>query len=484
MTTGRALNCTWAQSLIFLGESMTAELKRPIGLDEPRLDRSIGLPGGVALVIGGVIGMGIYALIAAVAAQAGSALWLAFTLALIISAIGVAPLIMLAGALPRAGGGYLFTSRLLNPLVGTVTSYLAVLGGAGSTAMVAQGLAGYLAPYLPQALPVKVVALSLPLAFFLLYRFGLRLANSLQVILAAQLIIALVGYGVAGLVETGPGLSLTLPRGLGGLIMATIMSYSVCMGFQVVGEMGEEMVNPRRNIPLALLIGGAVILVIYILVGSVFVGSVPYNLETFQNMTAPLAETGKIFLPGYWLVVVSLGAVSAGLTSFNAGAIALPRELFSQARDGVLPQFFAQIDPKTHTPLNAVGAYFLLVIILLLAGPGIDFFGVLAAVGILAMTAILGVAAVRLPARFPERYQQAYFKMPKWLLVVTAVFSVVSCLGFIVIVLMEMPSVGLVYLAWTLVVVIYYRLRVAQLKRQGVDWAARIRTLPGHDEGE
>jgi APA family basic amino acid/polyamine antiporter len=463
---------------------MTADQHKSSGPDEPRLERFIGLTGGVALVIGGVIGMGIYALIAAVAAQAGSALWLAFTLALVISAIGVAPLIMLAGALPRAGGGYLFASRLLNPLVGTIASYLAVLGGAGSTALVALGLAGYLKPYLPQVWPVQIVAILLPLAFYLLYYFGLRLAASLQVILAAQLIIALAGYGLAGLADTGLSLSLTLPQGVGGLVMATIMSYSVCMGFQVIGEMGEEMVNPRRNIPLALLIGGAVILVVYILVGSVFVGSIPYNPETFRNMTAPLTETGKIFLPEYWLIFLSLGAVSAGLTSFNAGAIALPRELFAQARDGLLPGFFAQIDARTHSPRNAVGAYFLLVVLILLAGPSIDFCGVMAAVGILAMTAILGLAAVRLPSRFPERYQQAYFKMPPWLLVATAVISVVSCLGFIVIVLMEMPLVGLVYLVWIAAVVVYYHWRVHQLKARGVDWAALMKTVPGHDEVE
>jgi amino acid transporter len=70
-------------------------------LAEVDLARPVGLLGGIALVIGGVIGMGIYALIAAVAAQAGSALWLAFLLAVIVSAIGVAPLIQIASALPR-----------------------------------------------------------------------------------------------------------------------------------------------------------------------------------------------------------------------------------------------------------------------------------------------------------------------------------------------------------------------------------------------
>lgn len=246
---------------------------------ELRLGRSIGLAGGIALVVGGVIGMGIYALIAAVAAQAGSALWIAFTLAMIVSAVGVAPLIQIASALPRAGGGYLYASRLIDPLTGTQTSSWAILGGASSTAMVALGMAGYAAPYLPFAVPVRVLAVLLPLVFFALYLFGLRLAASLQMILAAQLILALGIYGVAGAAGRDLTLSFDLPRGAGGLIMATILCYSVCMGFQVVAEMGEEMRNARRNIPLALLFGGGIVLVVYILVGTVFISSVAYDFE-------------------------------------------------------------------------------------------------------------------------------------------------------------------------------------------------------------
>ncbi|MEE4608721.1 MAG: APC family permease [Desulfobacteraceae bacterium] len=450
--------------------------------EDVRLDRPIGLAGGVALVVGGVIGMGIYALIAAVGAQAGSALWVAFAVAIIVSAVGVAPLIQIASALPRAGGGYLYTSRLMNPLLGTLTSSWAILGGASCTAMVALGMAGYVVPYLPFDLPLRVAAVLLPLAFFGLYLFGLRLAASLQMIMAAQLIIALGIYGVVGAGANDLRFSLALPQGVGGLIMAVILCYSVCMGFQVIAEMGEEMKNARRNIPLSLLIGGSLVLVIYILVGTVFISSIPYEFDTIRSMTAPLMDTGKTFLPDFWVTFLSLGALSAGLTSFNAGAIALPRELFSQARDGVMPAFLGRIDRRTRTPLNAVGVYFAFTILLVLMGQSIDFYGVMTAVGILMMTAMIAVAGVRLPKRFPERYATAYFKIsPLWLKVI-AVISVVSSLGFIFLVLVELPVVGGVYAGWTLLVGVYFRFRINWLKAQGEDWQERFRRIPGHDE--
>ena len=449
---------------------------------EIRLDRPFGLLGGIALVIGGVIGMGIYALIAVVAAQAGSALWLAFTIAILVSIIGVVPLIQIASALPRAGGGYLYTSRLLNPLMGTLTSNLALLGACSSTALVAVGLAGYITPYLPFDIPVRWVAILLPLLFLAVSFFGLRLATWLQMALAAQLIIALLVYALAGSFKYSFSLSITLPQGIGGMIMASILCYSVCLGFQVIAEMGEEMRNARRNIPLSLFIGGAIVLVIYILVGTVFINAVPYDFEEIKAMTAPLTETGEIFLPAFWVIFLSIGALSAGLTSFNAGAIALPRELFSQARDGIMPGFLKKIDPRTRSPLNAVAAFFLLVMILILTGQSIDFLGVMAAVGILLMTAIMAIAAVRLPKKFPERYAAAFFKLSKTWLIIFAIISTVSSLGFVFIVLMELPIVGIIYIAWIILVIVYYFMRVSRLKKSGFDWEAAIGRIPGFDE--
>ena len=264
--------------------------------------------------------------------------------------------------------------------------------------------------------------------------------------------------------------------------MASILCYSVCLGFQVIAEMGEEMRNARRNIPLSLFTGGAIVLVIYILVGTVFINAIPYDFEKIKAMTAPLTETGEIFLPAFWVIFLSIGALSAGLTSFNAGAIALPRELFSQARDGILPEFLKKIDRRTRSPLNAVAAFFLLVVILILTGQSIDFFGVMAAVGILLMTAIMAIAAVRLPKKFPGRYSAAYFRLSKPWLITLAVISTISSLGFVFIVLMELPVVGIIYVVWIVLVILYYFLRVNRLKKSGFDWEATIGRIPGFDE--
>lgn len=453
-----------------------------VHMEDGKLSRSMGLAGGIALAVGGVIGMGIYALIAPIGAQAGSSLWLAFTVTILISAVGVIPFMQIASAMPRAGGGYLFTSRLINPFVGTIVSWWAILGGACSSTFVSLGMAGYIAPYLPWDIPVRVLALMFPVILFLLYLFGLRLASSVQVLLTIQLIIALLVYGFAGSAKNGVSVSFEFPQGAGGFIMACILCYSVCVGFQVIAEMGEEMVNARRNIPLSLLIGGTIVFFIYFLVGAVFIGLVPYDFDTIASMTAPLKTTGELFLPRFWVAFLSVGALSAGFTSLNAGAIALPRELFSQARDGIAPVSMGKIHRRTGSPLNAVGAYFLFVMALLLAGQDIGFYGVMTAVGILLMTAVISVAALMLPARYPDRYEHAYFRVPKGWLVFVAVVSVASCIGFVGYVLKDLPSAGYIYIAWTALIVVYYLFRVRWLKSKGVDIHEQMTHIPGFDE--
>ena len=119
---------------------------------------------------------------------------------------------------------------------------------------------------------------------------------------------------------------------------------------------------------------------------------------------------------------------------------------------------------------------------MIILGQDIDFYGVMTAVGILMMTAIIAVAAVRLPAKYPERYEKAYFKLSKFWLIAIAVVAVLSCLGFVFLVLLEFPVVGLIYACWIVLVCVYYAVRVKKLKKAGVDWDARIRQIPGFGE--
>lgn len=448
------------------------------------LQRSIGLIGAVAIVVGGVLGMGVYVLVAEITAQAGRSIWLAFSVALAISVVGSLPLIQLASAMPRAGGGYFYTSRLLNPMLGTITSWWAILGGASSVAVVTVGLTSYILEFFGLDVPPIFASTVLLIVVYATYWFGVRMAISLQVVMTAQLVLALLIYGAYGVQKLELNFSPEFPQGVGGFFMAVVLSYTVVLGFQVIAEMGQEMTNPSKNIPLSLLIGCCVLLVLHVLVGAVFTASAPTDIEGLRALKAPLADSARTFLPTYFVTFLSIGAISAGLTSLNAGAIAIPRELYSQALDGVLPQWLGKVDARTHSPLNSVTFYFMFLAALVFLRLDIDYYGILAAVGILSMTTVISVAALFLPTRMPDRYAKAYIHMPIWLLYACCFASILSSLGFVAIVATEKPSVLAVYGCWTLLAIVYFSLRVRWLKRHNFDWAARTSDMRDDEPGQ
>ncbi|NUM55757.1 MAG: APC family permease [Candidatus Hydrogenedentes bacterium] len=451
---------------------------------KPHLERTIGLAGAVALVIGGVIGAGIYALIGSIGAKAGSATWLAFVIAMFVSVVGAIPVIQVASAMPRAGAGYLFASRLLFPMAGTVTSGIILVAGASSTALTMIALTTYLPPALTFGAPPHWIAVGMLVAFYLIMLLGLRMAIGLQVIMVAHMLVALGIYCVAGFATTPLEFSFTPRLGGGEFFIAVVLCYNACMGFQVLAEMGEEIRHAKRTIPLALIIGGAIVSIIYIVIGTVLVNSLPYTPEAYDPGNAPLNASALLFLPAPVVTFVGLGALTAGLTSLNAAAVALPRELFAQSRDGMLPEALSRVAPHTHSPLRAITAFFALVVALVLPNLEQDFYGLMAAIGIQIVTAMICLGSLRLYVKYPELYRSAYIVFPVWMLWACTIVTVVVTAGFVVMMAGEMPIVIVCYAVLAVCLAVYHAARVAYARRAGIPYDERVRRIPGDDEIE
>lgn len=461
---------------------------------EIKLGRAFGLGGGIALVVGSIIGMAIYTLIAPIAANGGNAMWLAFVIAIAISAIGVVPIIQVASAIPRAGVGYLATSRLSNPYCGGIASLLVIIGGTCATCFVCIGFAQIIASYwnwgIDMALEIRLLSLIIPILFMGLYLFKLQLANMVQIVMVILKVLALLVFvGVGLLMLSKPvQLSFVSPQGISGMILAVILSYSACIGFQVIAEMGEEMTHPKRNIPLSMIIGGIIVLIVYILVGAVFMAAIPYDYDNLINMKAPLLTAAQVFLSPGWVAVISFGALFAALTALNAGAMAIPREIFGQARDNLLPSGLSEVSSRTLTPLRSIGA-FLIVMLLILClqflNVDIEFYGVMAAVGMLTMTVIVDFTVINLPLKFPKMYRKAFIQISRPWLITLAIITALTSIPFIVLVMFDYKNALLVlgiYIGIIILYTLYYFFRVNWLKKQGVDWRERTKTISDSEE--
>lgn len=442
-----------------------------------QLQKKIGLVEGIALVSGGVIGMGIYVMIASIAEKSGSAVWLAIMLALGISLAGVVPLMQISSAIPVAGGGFFYCSRLLSPLAGTLVSYWAIIGGASSTCVVSVGLSNYVIALTGWNTSPLMLAGVIIVIFFILYHFGLKMVAWLQIILSAQLMLALLVYVTGVSFKSSPVIGFELPHGAGGLVMAVILAFNVCIGFQIITEMGEEMRNARRNIPLSLLFGGVSVLVIYIGIGVTYLGVLGERVAEFSDSSivrAPLVESARGILPDWAIVFMGIGAVSAALTSLNAAAITLPREIYAQARDRIIPPFFEKIHPATNNPMRAVTFFFVVVALLLITGAFIDtkniidFYGYMAACGVMMLTVFVSIASLRLKKIFPEQYAGAYFRVsPKWL-IFFATISIISSMGLVALLFMESKTIMYIYAGFSLLIIAYYFLRKNWMRKKNI----------------
>jgi amino acid transporter len=219
--------------------------------------------------------------------------------------------------------------------------------------------------------------------------------------------------------------------------------------------------------------------VLYIVVGQVFVSAAPYDLEVYEAMQIPLRETAELFLPGWLIPFLTIGAFTAALTSLNAGAIAIPREIFAQARDNIAPQILGKIHEKTRAPQHAVALFFALVVLILFFGMDVDYYGLLAAIGILIMSSMMCIACLFLPKKYPDRYRSAYIVFPVWLLWFCTIITILVSLVMFAALFIEKPSIIIVYFLWILYISLYYKWRTFGYTKE--DWQ-RLKEIPGNDE--
>ena len=431
------------------------------------LKNKIGLLGGVGIVVGGVIGMGTYALIPGIVANAGPAAWLAITIALVVSILSVLPLIQLSSAMPIAGGGFEYCRRLLSPYAGFLVSWLAVIGGACSISLISTALAQQFQEYIPFGIPPHIAAMCFVAVFYLFYLLGLQIVTMVQVVLCIQLLIALFMYFLPILFSKNFTLHATLPE-TPNFVLAVILAFNICLGFQIIIELGEEMKHPGKNIPLALLIGSGIILFVYLSVCFAYIYSVglEHTSEKIKLITTALPYYGVI-----GIVFIKMGVISSGLTAYSGGAIALPRELFAMARAKALPDYFHHVDSDGN-PSRAVGLFFGIVLVIMgvgnilehtgiiedYFGPDmmVDFYGYLAIFGIMIMTIVLSLAALRLPKLMPIKYATAYIRLPKWLLYSLCIISILASIFLTLVIMTKMIVLWIYIVILGLVTVLYF----------------------------
>ena len=332
---------------------------------DPGLTRRLGLTTATALVVAEVIGVGIFLTTAGMVKALGSPFWLlAVWLTTGIAASGGAICFgALAARCPEAGGPYVYLKEAYGRRAAFLFGWLSMLvTDPGITAAVAVGLAHYLGYLIPlHSWSSRAVAVG---SIWLLAAINIRGVNCSSVVIRG---LAGLKLGVLGLlviwglglgrgdwshlvpfVEQRPG---SEPL-VGALIGSMIAAFFSLGGWWDVSKLAGEVRDPGRNLPRALLLGVALVTLVYILISLVFIYLVP--VERIDTGATFAALAGEALFGRAGGVVLSLIVIITVLGSLAALLMAMPRVYFAMARDGLFFPAVATLHTKYQTPARAI----------------------------------------------------------------------------------------------------------------------------------
>ncbi len=343
------------------------------------LRRQIGLATAAAVVVGEVVGVGIFLTPAAMAKTLGSPLlvlvvWLLSGLMALAGALCYGEL---AARLPAAGGGYVYLREAYGAPVAFLYGWMVFLVlDPGLTAALAVGAASYVGYAAAlQPVGVKALAVAFIVALAAVNAGGVKLGGGvvrwLTVVKLALLLFILVwGFGrssgdwshFAPFVERRAG---SPPPGeaLAGGLVAAFFSFG---GWWDLSKLGGEVRDSRRTLPRALTLGVLLVTLVYVLTSAAFVYLVAP--ERVASREAFAAQAGEALFGAAGALVFTCVVVVAVVGSLAAYTLAAPRVYFAMARDGLFLHAAARLSPRTGAPVRAIVMQAGLAVVLVLLG--------------------------------------------------------------------------------------------------------------------
>jgi APA family basic amino acid/polyamine antiporter len=414
-----------------MAERSETRTVRESGNDAPALVRTVGLPGAVLLGLGSILGTGVFVAIGLGAGAAGPAVVLAIVLAAGLAACNGLSSAQLAAAHPVSGGTYEYGHRLIGPNVGFTAGWMFMIAKSASAATAALGCAGYLMNAIgwgADGWPAVVLAVVLVLLLGGLVLAGLRRSNALNAVVVSATVLALLAFvvallpmvvergdahwrpffagGVGAAAEGGVKLGPFGEAGLSGLLHATALMFVAYTGYGRIATLGEEVREPARIIPLAVIVTLIATLALYALVAVAAVGSVGAGVlaESTEGAASPLAAVAEAAGKPWARLAIDIGAVAAMLGVLLNLILGLSRVLLAMGRRGEMPRSFGRLNASGTTPVAAVLVVTIVIAGLALIGDVRTTWS-LSAFTVLVYYAITNAAALRLPGearRFPR----------------------------------------------------------------------------------
>lgn len=354
----------------------------PVSLEETRLSRILGTFDLTALGVGSTLGVGVYVLAGKVAKDiAGPSVILSFLIAAVVSVFAGLCYAEFGARVPKAGSAYIYSYVCIGEFAAFVIGWNLILEYIIGSASVARGISLYLDTLLNNTLettfkevaPINLsfmseyfdfVAFGLSIALAIAMSFGLKessLVNNLVTSLNIGIVLFVI---IAGSIKadvenwhlhpenttnsTVVGTGGFFPFGLDGTIKGAATCFYGFVGFDCIATTGEEVKNPKKAIPISIILSLGIIFLAYFGISTVLTLMVPYYL---QDENAPLPYAFD-YVGWHWAKwFVAIGGICGLFSSLFGAMFPLPRIIYAMASDGLIFRFLGSVSSRFHTPV-------------------------------------------------------------------------------------------------------------------------------------
>lgn len=389
----------------------TAQLARVMGI------WSLALYGA-----GDMLGAGVYGLVGRAAGQMGNAVWLAFIASMVAALCTGLSYAEIGSRYPKAAGAAFvvqrsFGKKFLSYVVGLAT----MASGLTSMAAGSRVFSGYLQAALggPDVVPLLALVIIFLLFLTAVNIWGMRESVILNVIctiieIFGLLLVIAVGlkyWGSIDYFETPISPTTGEPVGLGALLVlqGAVLTFYSFVGFEDMLNVSEEVKNPEKTFPIAMIIALSITTVIYISVSITAVSVIPH--ADLAKSTQPLVDVVKTAAPWFPPVVFSIIAMFAVANTALLNYIMGSRLIYGMAAQGLLPSFLDKIHAKRQTPHRAI--LVMLAIVLILAFIG-DISVLAKATSVLLLTVFIIVNASLIVLKRRPNEPKGRFRVPSF----------------------------------------------------------------------
>lgn len=420
---------------------------------QSQLKQGVDLAAVVALGLGTAVGVAIFSVIAPATALAGTGMLLSVLIAAVPMFVIAVNYAFMGSALPTSGASYEWPRRFIHPAVGFFVAWLRIAGSSSAMIVLALVLVRYVSMLVP--VPTKPTMLVLFALVLLANLFGVGIAARVQKTLMAALVVLFLifaGWGASAV----DAVHFSVPEDLhwAGVLAAVPLLVSLFFGIEAATEVGDEVSNGRRMIPLGIALSITSAVALYLLVAVVALGIL--GSDVLAASQAPILDAASRFMGPLATPLIVLAAIVAIGKSLNAIFMVFSRSLFAMARAGVLPPALARVHPRWGTPHVACLAVFGFCVACLLLPMSLTFLFLSVSIPTLLKYVTTSLCATKVVKEHPELYENARFKFSPGAMRVWGYAGVVSALTVIALGLGADTRPYYVLLGWGAIGALYY----------------------------